>query len=89
MIKERQAAVSKLPRYDISNEAFREYIYPDGTVLRVEGAVTLILERKDGIGQDRHRLIIKDGDREIGMYVAPGWRGIRWQTPRGKHGITF
>lgn len=78
--------IAKLPYFDISNEAWREYIYPDATLL-VEGATTLILEKHpDG---DRHRLILKDENGESGMYVKPGWLGIRWQTPDKKHGITF
>lgn len=81
--------IDKLPRFDISNEAWRDYVYGDGRRLHVEGARTLILEKRpDG---DRHRLIIKekDSDREVGMYVAPGWVAVMWQTPDGKHGMTF
>jgi hypothetical protein len=44
-------------------------------------------KRPDG---DRHRLIIRDTNGgEVGMYVKPGWLGIRWQTADRKHGITF
>jgi hypothetical protein len=81
--------LSEQPQLDISNEAYREYIYPNGDVLRVEGAIVLILEKKPGIAQDRHRLIIKTKDGEQGMYVVPGWLAIRWSTPDGKHGITW
>ena len=47
-----QAALAKQPSFDIKNEAWREYIYPNGNVLRVVGAVTMILDKRpDG---DRH-----------------------------------
>jgi hypothetical protein len=85
--KAAQAALAEMPSYDISSEAWREYIYPNNKVLRVEGAVTLILDKRpDG---DRHRLVVKDNDAHVGMYVTPGWLAIRWQTSDGKHGINF
>lgn len=79
--------ISTMPSFDISNEAWREYDYGNGKVLRVIGAKTMLLDKKPT--GDRHRLIIRNGDTEEGMYVAPGWLAIRWQTPDGKHGITF
>lgn len=88
-----QAALKTMPSYDISNEKWRQYIYPVvGTetpiVFRVERAKTLILDkREDG---DRHRLILdKDDGTESGLYVVPGWIAIEWQDHEGKHGITF
>jgi hypothetical protein len=79
--------VDMLPKFDISNEAWREYDYGDGRVVRVNNPVTMILDaRPDG---HRHRVIARDGDKEVGMYIAPGWVAIRWQTPDGKHGIEF
>ena len=86
------ADVEKLPRFDISNEAWRSYCYTTpkgGEVFTIEGARTLILEKHEG--GDRHRLIIKkpDSDEEMGMYVRPGWVAIVWQDHNGKHGITF
>jgi hypothetical protein len=76
------------PGFDISKEAWREYVYPGGKVLRVEGAVRLFVDKRpDG---DRHRLIVSKGVAgEVGMYVTPGWLAIRWQTPDKQHGITF
>lgn len=74
----------------IDNEAWREYIYPNGDVLRVVGAIRLFVDKKDD-GNDGHRLIVKDVGRpgEIGMYIKRGWLGIRWQGRDGGHGITF
>lgn len=73
--------------HDISNEAWREYVYAGNMKMRVDGAVRLFVEKKPG--GDRHRLIVKEYGKEVGMYVTPGWLAIRWQTPDGKHGITF
>lgn len=82
------ADVAKLPHYDISNEAWREYVYGDGSKIRFDSPSTLIVEKKDG--GDRHRLILRDGpSAEVGVYVTPGWKAIRWQTPDGAHGIVF
>lgn len=74
--------------YNISNEAWREYIYADDVTLMVEGAHTLFVDkREDG---DRHRLIVAQPEgKEMGMYITPGWLAICWQTADGKHGITF
>lgn len=88
--------VAGFPALDISNEAWREYIYDGNKKLRVEGAITLLLERRPD-GNDRHRLIIKDKTKpttegkhfERGMYVKPGWLAIQWQAHDGSHGITF
>lgn len=80
--------ISEQLRFDISNEAWREYVYPGvQNVLRVVGAKTLILDKR--IDGDRHRLIVEEDGRQVGMYVTPGWLAIRWQTPDGQHGITF
>ena len=57
--------------------------------MHVEGAVQLILEKREGFAQDRHRLIIKTKDGREGMYVTPGWLAIKWQTSDKQHGITW
>lgn len=89
MITERQEMVAKLPRFDISNEKWREYHYPNGDKFRVVGAVTLILEKR--ISGDVHRLIIKDtaNDIEVGMYITPGWKAVSWSGHDGSHTIEF
>ena len=87
--KSRRAALAKQPVLNISNEAWREYVYPDGAVLRVVGAIKLTLEKRAGVAQDRHRLIIRTADGQIGMYVQPGWLAVRWQTSDKRHGISW
>lgn len=83
------ADIDKLPTFDISTEAWREYVYPNGATVRVEGAKTMLLEKRGGVGQDRHRLIVVTADGDVGMYIAPGWLAIRWQTADKKSGIVF
>jgi len=81
------ANIEKLPQYDISNEEYRVYHYPDGETLRVEGAVTLILEKRaDG---DRHRLIVQTPVRKEGWYIRPGWTAISWSGKDGSPAIEF
>lgn len=93
--EEEQAAIEEMaqrlvqsPRFDISNEAWREYVYPDGSKLHVTGAITLILDKHPS-GNDRHRLILEDDDGQVGMYIKPGWLGIAWQAHDKTHGINF
>lgn len=78
--------------HDVSNEAWREYLYPGDQVVRVLKPHKLNVTKKDG--GDRHRIIACDpmylaGTREVGMYITPGWLAIRWQDHEGKHGVTF
>lgn len=58
---------------DISSEAFREYVFPNGTKYRIESPILLNVSASGG-----HRLYAKDG---MSHYVQPreGW-AIRWKS---------
>ena len=65
---------SKLIFNDISTEEFREYKYPDGTVERFDSPLQL------NVSPNGHRLFLANGDC---VYVAKGWRNIRWRVKEG------
>jgi hypothetical protein len=59
---------------DISHESWREYVYEDGKVYRIENPVTLYL-REGGTG---HRVLDKTG---VTHWVPVNtWHCIRWLT---------
>jgi len=59
---------------DISSEEFREYKYPDGTIERFDFPEQL------AVSPNGHRLFLKSGEC---IYVAKGWRTIRWRVKEG------
>ena len=63
---------------DIQSEQYREYIYPDGSVLRIDEPQNLyIFEGKSGWTQ---RVTTQSG---LTYRPTPGWNGIRWQNREG------
>ena len=59
---------------DISSERFREYKYPDGTTEVFDSPLQL------AVSPNGHRLYLENGDC---VYVAKGWRTIRWRVKEG------
>jgi len=75
---------------DVTNEVWREYVFPLGFlnpktgeveviehVVRIEGPVGVHVSASGG-----HRVFTKT----LSFYVRPGWSAIRWP---GKDGITY
>lgn len=58
---------------DLTDEEYREYVYPDGTVYRVMHPFFLKREKKDGL--DKHRVMTTD----MVHYIKPGWIVVRWK----------
>ncbi len=60
----------------IENEAFREYIFPTGTVRIMSPKKVLVKRKPEG---DSHRIVavIADGT-PISYYIPAGWLAIRW-----------
>ena len=73
----------KLEWLDVSDEQWREYIYPDGTRYRVDFPLKLNVTKKPG--GDSHRVVTENRS----VYVAAGWRAIEWQVKPGKEPFTF
>lgn len=64
-----------LIRKDITSETWREYIYTDGFVIRVEAPVRLYIKKSEK--GDSHRVIDTAGTTH---YVPVGWRTLRWNA---------
>ena len=56
---------------DITVELYREYIYQDGTRLRIENPAQLLVSASGG-----HRIITEDA---VCYYIATGWIAIEWR----------
>ena len=62
-----------LTTIDIGVELWREYVYKDGFVYRIEDPLTLYSKHKpEG---DSHRVLDRHG---VTHYVPAGWRILRW-----------
>jgi hypothetical protein len=60
---------------DITSECWREYIYPDGHVIRIEEPEALNVSKSGG-----HRLLDGEG---ISHYIPKGWRHLKWKVAEG------
>lgn len=65
---------------DISSEEYREYVYPDGKVVRVENPV-YVKVAPSSLGGHAHRVQTVD---QMGFYIPWGWRYIRWKAKAGR-----
>lgn len=70
---------------DISSETFREYLYADGSKLRIDNPTKLFVS-PSSMGGHAHRVQTAEG---FAYYVAPGWKTIRWQVKEGQPLFTF
>jgi hypothetical protein len=72
----------------VENEAYREYVYPDNWVYRIDNPVKVIIKRKpEG---DSHRVVSKDADgNPISHYVRAGWLAIRWAGVDGSEAFDW
>lgn len=61
---------------DISVEAWREYRWPDGAVVRIEAPTGLNVSASGG-----HRLTDAAG---MGHYIPAGWNHLCWQPKDGR-----
>jgi hypothetical protein len=61
---------------DISVELWREYVFPDGQIVRIENPTGLNVSKSGG-----HRLTDAQG---MGHYVPAGWRHLRWLPKPGE-----
>ena len=61
---------SNLKFSDISSEQWREYIFSDSFIVRIDSPVALSISKSGG-----HRLFDADG---VSHYVPAGWKHLRW-----------
>lgn len=63
-----------MSEHDLQTEEYREYVYADGTIYRIDAPVTLhIIQGMSGWSQ---RVIDANG---VTHRPTPGWLGIRWK----------
>ncbi len=60
---------------DISDEEWREYVFPGRETIRIEGPSRLLVVSKPN--GDSHRVLTKDG---YSWYIPRGWLGIFWKA---------
>ena len=60
---------------DISSEAWREYVFPCGHVVRIDGPLALHVSDSGG-----HRL----WDGRLSHYVPARWVHLRWESRTGQ-----
>lgn len=71
----------------IEDEAYREYVFPDGSVYRIIDPVKVVVKRSE-IG-DSHRVVSRVAPRDsesggfLSHYVRAGWLAIRWEREDG------
>lgn len=65
---------------DISDEQYREYTFPSGQVVKVEG-LELNVSSSGG-----HRVKGADG---FSYYIPSGWIQLRWLPKEGKQAFQF
>lgn len=69
---------------NIQDESWREYVYPDGSVYRINSPYMLwIFEGKSGWTQ---RILDTDG---VTHRPQPGWLAIRWEARPGHPAWSF
>lgn len=69
-------AVAPPTPHDISVEQFREYVYPDGSKLRITGPKDLYI-----MPNGSHRVVDMGG---ITHRPTPGYLGISWKQSDGR-----
>jgi len=63
----------------VENEAYREYIYPDGSRYRIDNPIKVLVKQKPD-GGNSHRVVSKPGENHFrSHYVRPGWNAIEWE----------
>jgi hypothetical protein len=67
---------SNLEFSDISSEAWREYRFADGQVVRIDEPLKLNVSESKG-----HRIFDAAG---ISHYIPPGWIHLRWEAKAGQ-----
>lgn len=60
---------------DISSEAWREYQFPGGELVRIDGPIKLHIS-----GDQGHRLFDAEG---VSHYIPSGWIHLKWESKSG------
>jgi hypothetical protein len=66
---------------DITDECYREYVFPDGAVVRLDWPVGLHVSESGG-----HRVFTANG---VSHYIPKGWIHLRGEVKEGKKPFAF
>ena len=72
----------KLTEISLQSEVYREYVFPDGSIYRIDSPDALLL--KDG--STGHRVVASDG---VVHYIPGLWIALRWKTKEGELPVAF
>jgi hypothetical protein len=61
---------------DISSEEFREYLFPDGSIVKIYHPLWVAVSKSGG-----HRILSEDG---ISHYIPSGWIHLSWKAAPGE-----
>ena len=67
---------SNLKFNDISSEEWREYVFSDALIVRINGPLGINISKSGG-----HRLVDSDGTSH---YIPRGWKHLRWNVKEGE-----
>jgi hypothetical protein len=67
---------SGLDFVDISSEAYREYVFSDSLIIKINQPLRLNVSKTGG-----HRVFDADG---VSHYVNSGWKHLRWKAKPGQ-----
>lgn len=60
---------------DISSERYREYIFPNGSVVRIDNPLQL------NVSKNGHRVFDGQG---VSHYIQQGWIHLKWEVKLGQ-----
>lgn len=68
-----------LTHYDISAELYREYEFPDGSLVRIDNPIDLYLKNggQPGVAGESHRVVDANGEAH---YIPRGWVHLKWNN---------
>ena len=67
---------SNLKFNDISSVEWREYVFSDTLIVRINGPLGINISKSGG-----HRLVDSDGNSH---YIPRGWKHLRWRVKEGE-----
>lgn len=73
--------ISGIDFKDITSEEFREYIFPQGEVVRITAPARINISKSGG-----HRIVDTNG---VSHYISKGWLELRWKAKEGQPAFVF
>ncbi len=73
---------------DLSDEQYREYVFPNGSVVRINNPKGLNVKAPPAgtIGGGSHRVLDEAG---LSHYIPAGWVHLSWKVKEGRSPFAF